>query len=325
MTTVRRDPVIDFLRGVCILYIVGYWHLVPYTQAFPGYATFITEAVKDTALGIFVFCSGYLLAVRDVSLAPVALGAFYRRRVLRIYPLYLLALLLFAALGLAGSADILQAALLISMFSPPAPYTLWFITMIMAFYLLAPFLIRAAESLGLFALVVISLMVLIYLYHYQVTATDVRMTMFLPAFAFGVLFARQARVQSVLRAGRWLLLIGLVPAYLLFAQQVGATYAAAVGRIPLILVGTAVAFLFAGPVARLVHAPILYWLSYASFGLYLFHRVVFKFAIDLYFPAGGWERLLYLLGLVLPLAIVLAYVIQKAYDRVLDRLESRSG
>ena len=138
----KRNLSIDVLRVVCILYIVGYWHLVPYTQGYPGYATFITEAIKDSALGVFVFCSGYLLGLREVRLSPAGLWDFYKRRLLRIYPLYALALLLFGLFGLAGSANLWQAAALMSMFLPPAPYTLWFITMIMAFYLIAPLLIR---------------------------------------------------------------------------------------------------------------------------------------------------------------------------------------
>ncbi len=31
----QRNMAIDFIRAICILYIVGFWHLFNYTEAFP--------------------------------------------------------------------------------------------------------------------------------------------------------------------------------------------------------------------------------------------------------------------------------------------------
>lgn len=320
----KRDLSIDFLRAVCILYIVGFWHLVPYTQSYSGYANFITEGIKDSALGIFVFCSGYLLALREPRLSAAGLREFYQRRLLRIYPLYALALVLFAWLGLGGSADLLQAALLVSMFAPPAPYTLWFITMIMFFYVLAPYLIRLANKVGWYLLVVGALFFMIVLYHLYVRPTDVRMLMFLPAFAFGIGFAREAGLQALLRRYRFIGVLLLLPSYWLFAQQQGDSLSSALGRIPLVLNGTAVAFLYAAPVAARFWRAGISWLSYTSFGLYLFHRVVFDRVLEWYFPSEPLARLLYLLGVVLPLALLVAYVIQRLYDHILGAVTSKA-
>jgi len=142
----ERNNAIDFLRAFCVLYIVGYWHLVPYSTAFPGYANYYTEGLKEIVLGAFALSSGFLLAQRDIGLSPREVLSFYRRRLVRIYPLYLLAVLLFGLAGIASPAQVTEAALLISMFTPPALPTLWFITMIMFFYLAAPFLIHASEN-----------------------------------------------------------------------------------------------------------------------------------------------------------------------------------
>jgi hypothetical protein len=51
--------------------------------------------------------------------------------------------------------------------------------------------------------------------------------------------------------------------------------------------------------------------------------VVFKAAIGLYFPAEGWDQVLYLLFLVLPLTLLIAYLIQSGYDRGLKAWERR--
>jgi peptidoglycan/LPS O-acetylase OafA/YrhL len=61
-------------------------------------------------------------------------------------------------------------------------------------------------------------------------------------------------------------------------------------------------------------------LSYASFGVYLFHRLVFKGAMAVYFPAGGLHQALYLLLVAVPLSFAVAYLVQKSYDKGLARL-----
>ncbi|MGB5733069.1 MAG: acyltransferase family protein, partial [Thiohalocapsa sp.] len=130
MTDPTRDIGVDFLRAASILYIVGYWHLIPYTEALPGYANLYTASLKFITLATFVFCSGFLLARQPVTLDLSTLRSFYSRRLLRIYPLYFLALLLFLVAAIAPAKQLLDGALLISMFQPPPLPTLWFITMI---------------------------------------------------------------------------------------------------------------------------------------------------------------------------------------------------
>jgi len=46
--------------------------------------------------------------------------------------------------------------------------------------------------------------------------------------------------------------------------------------------------------------------------------VVFKAAIALYFPEDGWNQVLYLSLLIMPLTILIAYLIQSGYDRGLS-------
>ena len=55
----------------------------------------------------------------------------------------------------------------------------------------------------------------------------------------------------------------------------------------------------------------------------VFHRVVFKAAIALYFPEEGRDQVVYLLLVVLPVTILIAYLIQTGYDRGLDAWQQR--
>lgn len=319
-----RDATIDFLRAGCILYIVGYWHLVPYTDAFPGYANSLTECLKDVALGTFVFCSGLLLAGRRIALTRAAVSAFYMRRVVRIYPLYVVALVLFGAAGLADRTVIVNAILLLSMFNPPAPYTLWFVSMIMTFYLATPFLARLAEFPYRYLLTGILMLVCAVLVHERVHTLDTRFIQYLPCFLFGIAYKRMAGLERLVRPRTALLLVLMIPAFLLYQLQHGAGGSAAMGRIPAVLVGTLLLFQSTTLLARRYNSPGVLRLAYASFCIYLFHRVIFQLSIDLYFPADGVARLAYLLGVALPATVVISYYAQCAYDRSLQLLWRRA-
>jgi len=314
---------IDFLRAACILYIVGYWHLVPYTEAFPGYANSFTECIKDIALGTFVFCSGLLLAGRPIALTRASLAAFYQRRVLRIYPLYVIALLLFGAAGLADRGVLLNAMLLVSMFNPPAPYTLWFVSMIMTFYLVTPLLVRLADFPRLYLLAGFLVIISAVLVYEEIQTLYTRMIQYLPCFLFGIAYKRMVRLEDLIRPRTVMFLTLFIPAFYIYQLQHGAGGDAALGRIPAVLIGTLLLFHSSALLAGRHKALGVLQISYASFCIYLFHRVIFQLSIDLYFPGDGYAQLAYLLGVVLPATVVISYYAQLAYDRSALALRQR--
>lgn len=320
MSPTERNHAIDLLRVLCIVYIVGYWHLIPYTDWLPGYANHYTEALKDIALGTFVFSSGLLLARRDVRLRIADFADFYRRRVVRIYPLYLLALTLFGLAGLTNWTVIGKGALLVSMFAPPAPPTLWFITMIMFFYLLAPLLIWAAHGATRYLLLCVALLLACLGYDAFIQPMDSRLFLFFPSFALGIYAQRIGPAHQFLHRKRLYLLALLIPAFVLgLPGDHGFDTTTSILRAPLALLGAALAVVYAERLGRHLHNPSILILSYASFGVYLFHRLIYKLAITLYFPGDGFSQVLYLCIVALPASFVVAYVAQKLYDRGLER------
>jgi peptidoglycan/LPS O-acetylase OafA/YrhL len=321
MPPAERNNAIDLLRVLCIVYIVGYWHLIPYTEWLPGYANHYTEALKDIALGAFVLSSGLLLARRDVHLRLFDFLRFYQRRVVRIYPLYLVALLLFGAAGLASQTVVLNGALLTSMFAPPAPPTLWFVTMIMFFYLLAPLLIWAAHSRLGFVLLSLGLLLVCLGYDALVRPMDSRLFLFFPAFALGVYLQRAGDALQFLHRRRLYLIALLAPAFVLGLPAAnGFDLVTSLMRAPLVMLGGVLLVLYAERLGRRLHSPFILALSYASFGVYLFHRLVFTGAKAVYFPEEGLHQTLYLLLVAVPLSFAVAYLVQKTYDRGLARL-----
>jgi peptidoglycan/LPS O-acetylase OafA/YrhL len=304
---------IELLRAGCVLWIVGFWHLMNYTHGFPGADNAVTLRLTVIVLGLFTFVSGFLLARAPMRLRAPKLGRFYARRLLRIYPLYLLALLAFWALGMADRSTALKAALGMSMVYGPAPLTLWFITMILEFYLVAPLLVALRGRPALFALAAAGL--------FGVAAVcgsaangDLRLAEYFPAFALGVYWAghgERASTRTTLwacaataAAWAWSLAASGDPQYSLTG-------------IPLVTCGALAAFLLAGrltlsPRGALARAAAL--VSYASFAMYLFHRVVYKGLHALYDPASPGLGLAWLLLVGLPVVIAVALVAQRACD-----------
>lgn len=321
MPTTERNAAIDLLRVLCIGYIVGYWHLIPYTDWLPGYANPFTEALKDIALGTFVLVSGLLLARREPPARLEDWLRFYRRRLVRLYPLYLLALLLFGALGLASQATVLKGALLMSMFAPPAPPTLWFVTMIMVFYLLAPLLTGLAGAGWRYLVASLGMGLLWLAYDGFVHAVDSRLLLFFPAFALGVYLQRVRVAYAALARRRLYLLLFLPAAFVLgMPGEGGFDVPNALLRAPLVALGALLLVIYAERVGARALNPAILVLSYGSLGVYLFHRPVFELAMALHFPVQGSHQAVYLMAVAVPLTFLIAYLMQKAYDGGVARL-----
>jgi len=117
----------------------------------------------STGLGLLFFVSGFAWAMRHGRMETAAqMLGFARKRVLRIMPLYWVALATFVVMFVVGKAYhsidldplapslLIHAAALQVVFEPrmPAMFTLWFIGDIMLYYALFAFLARFAASAG---------------------------------------------------------------------------------------------------------------------------------------------------------------------------------
>ena len=319
-----RDLALDVLRAAATLYIVGFFHLYRCSAALSFCNTFLASVLSFCALGLFVFLSGYLLASRYRMENLRDVGRFYLRRVVRIYPLYALALAGFAWLGIIDGHAFVRSLFLANMFVGPKLLTLWFVTMIFVLYLVAPlylFAYRGRRNLALTAALYAGLLV----WALRGRGVNMNLPLYLPAFAAGIAVARAERLRNWL-AGPWTAAGGFLCFVALFFVYRGV-------RDPLanVLVADLVIFAvlpvcwWAGrALARVLPRRPVLFLSYSSFCLYLFHRPVFHAGIVWYEPATVGASVLYLWGALLPAAILLAYGVQRLYDLALDRLARRA-
>lgn len=310
----KRDASIDWMRALSILYIVGFWHLHNYTTVLPWYRAAPFARLTVLALALFVLISGFLAGRSGRAISVRTVGDYYKRRLLRIYPPYLMALIVFTVLGLSQAA-FLPSALMLTMIVPPPPFTLWFMTMIVLFYLAAPFLLAIAGQPLRLAAIVGSVWIALFAIDGLGFDIEDRLLIYLPAFAAGLVLANapwpgKARLLAIsgsLAAAGYALSLnapGVDPDQSLW-MALWATASA---------VFTFVALRQTLPRSRIVEE-----LSLGGFFLYLFHRPIYVILLKVTGASAPWTREALLVCVGLPIAIVFGIAAQRSYDAMIER------
>lgn len=315
-----RDGPIDAMRAVSMLYIVGFWHLFDYARnkSFDHHDE-TTFRLTVLALGLFVFISGYLTARKDpASSGRLDAVAYYKARFWRIYPPFLIATSLFLLLHIGHSYDLYKGITLVAMFAEPAPPTLWFVSMIVVFYVIAPLLVRLRTNVAGFLALCLSLTLAMMLYEALTGHIDPRIILYFPCFAAGIFLGGRSLITSPLAIAGLVILaaVSLIP-------TIGRP-AAAIERdlmsAPWALFGSVAIFMIVKRYGgAFTTVAVVNYLSVASFWMYLLHRPILKILVQEWFPASGAGQLGYLIMVCLPIVAVAGWITQHAYDAILKK------
>jgi peptidoglycan/LPS O-acetylase OafA/YrhL len=341
------DPAIEALRG-CAALLVVLTHYLHFLTPEPGLWAF-----ASTGVDLFFVISGFVFAPYLAG-RPMPLVAFFLRRLFRMYPLYLCALLVYVALKPAGAdawvhvpthllmAHTLQSVAIASYYNP----AFWSLPPELEFYLLLPLLAPLCRRIGLGALLAGALAMHLLLValadpaHPGVTAralATVHAPGLLIEFLLGALAWHLApRLTSLWQRG-WLMALAalsLALALLMFGlQRPGASLAT--GHAALWLGGNVglaaavgytllLAALAGAPLFRAPHwLPLCQWAGRLSYGTYLFHNAAPQW---LGYLAPGWSGLPALsasLALTLLVAWLAHLLIEAPARRLGRRLATR--
>lgn len=321
MNSSNRSTGIDLLRGLSVLYIVGFWHMLDYTNAIPNYDNLITHRIKLIVLSLFVFISGYLVGTKKIELTRQAIISFYKNRFARIYPLFFLALTVYYLFGLSDLVTSAKASVLVSMFFRPAPPTLWFITMLFLFYAATPILSFAVFNFKIQKIISLysSLSMLLAVYFYFFELLDFRFLEYLPSYIFGLLVANRGFDYFNNKKLFSLLLIGTGISFLFNTSHVGingilATLMMTICPYYLLFYVKDIEF----SSQRTINA--IATLSYSSYCMYLFHRPIYMVFRKIFFPDSEHLQLIYLILFCLPCIILFSYTLQKTYDMLVQKI-----
>ena len=113
-----REYRFDVVRVVCMTYLVAFFHLSGYVypNGLTGVCHSLSMALAHASLGLFTFVSGYLLGRKYRFGQPESVGVwtFYKKRILRVFPLFVLASVALWLIGLNGARATLNGLLCIS-------------------------------------------------------------------------------------------------------------------------------------------------------------------------------------------------------------------
>lgn len=318
-TTSSKNFGIELLRVMLVLYIVGFWHLLNYTDAIRGYNNIFTSTLTDIVLATFTFISGFFAANKFQEINKKGTVEFFKKKVLRIYPLYLLAIAAFVLLGLSSTTIAAKAIFSLSMLLKPAPQTLWFITMLMLFLLLTPLFVFLAQRLNLknYWRIVILGVLGGSIWYYLFRTIDLRLLLYFPAYMTSILLAQNKLPLAPKHPGILIIAFGTL---LLSLPELASGGLTILLNLPLVTISSYLLFshFYRVKFTAIKLLPLLTFISYASYSLYLFHRPLLVMMKSIYFPENLMSQLFLLVFIYFPFTVIFAFDIQKLYDMSLN-------
>ena len=331
-----REDRFDVVRVVCMTYLVTYVHLYGYIYPHEQTTIYVQAsiAMAHASLGLFTFVSGYLLGKKYCfgQQGNVDLWTFYKKRILRIFPLFVVSSILLWLIDFNNADATLNGLLCISPFVDPKPMTLYYIPVILWCYLITPLISRhglrwrVIGSLLFFTILLVA--------RFLFPSIDNRFVFNVFFYFVGVISASCFDWKFKIPYGVTIktlvvvavsLLVAVSIYYSLFKQTSYQMLVGAAGVFAILFLCEGIAKLLFDNRNHQQNSLILFAcrliniVSYASMTCYMFHRFFFWGAERIWNPSDTTVKWLYMIAIVYPVIVALSYVIQKLYDTLAKR------
>lgn len=320
----RRNLAIDIARAICIVEIVGWWHLGAYIGIDNENDGF-SQPLTIGALATFFFLSGYFLGKKHVS--PTK---FYRKRLIRFWPLYVISC---AAMYLGGGGirtirQLLCSITGISVFILPQPPTLWFMAMLMFFYfvtplLTSPFSFKTEKTwlpIVVKGIIIEVVLISISLVH----PIDEKILTYFPFYLFGMV-TPFGKFDKFFYHSLSVLLFDIVAIIIILFFHRSLFNWGGISYDILVKLTFAIGILAFSHLLNLVVVKIkpamaiFNFLSYAGLCTYLFHRHIYK-VFKVVFSNSNGIIPLYIAPFMVIGAFLISGIIQKVYDKLTNKI-----
>ena len=132
----KRDAAFDVARAICMLWIISCWHVFDYIE-YPEWIKGEMKSITICVLACFTFISGYFVGKKKIDILE-----FYNARFNRFYLLFFVSSSILLIGGWFESIWQFFFTLTgLSNFILPQAKTLWYMSMLLLFYILTPFLL----------------------------------------------------------------------------------------------------------------------------------------------------------------------------------------
>lgn len=320
-----RDLRFDVARCICMIYVIGIFHLSQYLGGeFYLNNTKTGSSFVCSALCVFSFISGYFISSKYHFMNKSDIWYFYKKRLIRLYPLFLFSCLALWLIGFNTTWQTLSAIGGVGCFVPSEfrPKTLWYISMLLVFYLITPTVIWK-RKIRLHIIIVWIVLTCGYKIFFNL---DWRFIINLLFYFIGVIVAKKWKttIMNFLSSFKWFgvsIILYIMLFYLLsnyYSKPM--FYATSISGVWLILsLSLSQKTLYDNNIIR--HG--IEKISYASMCYYLFHRLFYYYAMQLQHFESATNLFLYLFLLAFPIGFIFSYFIQWGYDYCLNFIEHK--
>jgi len=279
-------------------------------------------------LGSFVFISGYLMVGSFVHKMNSQITGFLKSKIARIYIPYIVALFLFI---LVLSVDVSRREFLVHvlglqiLLAPRASepvLTIWFISMILVYYGLFAFLLKYFPRTRHLALAMVVVFAAGYFFRLRFDFLEYRFFYYYFVFAAGILSAHSNLLERLttprlLFLDKLLLLVGGVIWLGGFSGveqgSINLAYILAINSYILAVVLFTLSVTKA-LINRFGSPSIFQYMAQASFFAYLFHRIIWKYMLDVYRSEYDGLTFAYLILIGGSVIFFVSYWLQKGYN-----------
>ncbi|MHA2407954.1 MAG: acyltransferase family protein [Candidatus Ranarchaeia archaeon] len=359
---------LDILRVIALFIVVVVVHIREYTWDFylllsplqiPGLSDYLRYLAIYVGVGLFVFLSGYIQYLSwPITTSRNDVLHFFKRRLLRIMPLYWLAVAMFVYQNIDVTRAILHffgvQIILAPKYVVPI-FTIWFIGLLLIFYLLYPLLSYYAQDFKKFLITSAFILVLFAIIRSSLGIIEIRFFLYYFIFIAGIVACKYFR-ESMVDPSRVMVLfsgVGLATLILIYFTVFKGQYILELEGAYLdsgtssylnhgifyiisgifvvngiILTFIVVLFKFVSQLRNKLStrwSKYLFLFSYSSYSVFLFHRPFFTI-VSRILTGYLHLNLLYksiLIFLSLPLLFVVCYFIQYYLNKVLDLMQKK--
>lgn len=315
----KRERILGFdvARSISIIWIIAFYHVFP-SANIP--LNFSIKTITYSSLGIFTFLSAFLLTSRYRFDQKKEILQFYKKRLLRFYPLFLISSVILWIIDYNSLESTIKGILGISPFWKPHPTTMWYCAMLVSLYLITPFWANGGlkKQILKFFLTMSLITCLDIIFHKIVPRTYC----YYPVFFSGILLAQYYydKIIEIINNKYFsfctsLLYFSLVVIQYFYINKILLIFASFIGIFALLSI-----YMWISDVVKkdLRCRKIFSILSYSSMCMYLFHREIQYILLKLIRPTEKITMFLYLGVIGLFLTVVIAFYIQKSYDNSLN-------
>ncbi len=308
----------DIARAVSIIWVVLY-HSLDYSNLW--YQHSAVKTLTYASLAIFTFLSGFLLASRYNFEGVDCLKKFYKKRLVRFYPLFLISSILLFLIGFNTWFDTAKGLLGLSPFWTPHPRTMWYCAMLISLYLLTPFWSKGGfwKQIAKFVL----MMTIIALIHIVFHSVEPRTFFYFPFYFAGIIVAQYDYDKfMVLMKSRTNAIVSLLLFFAIWVVQIMTNNSLLKWGNSIFGMYTLLSlYVFLGEQLKNNEhfVSTISILSYSSLCIYLFHREVDEGLLMIYHPDNPCVMFCYVGLLGLFITVPFAYCIQKSYDAIIKK------